>query len=161
MNPCTNCKTLSRSGTVARCYRSDKVSQWNCAHKIFAAPLWRMRQSGVWRIHLFWRNSFMPGTSCFALSRCYRQRFRSGTPATGIWAVWNNKRDPIFITHLEKCSKANKNCIKLTLFLAFLFEISRQYWYIIPNGMWWHPPSLKAMEDKLISGILQWKSLIW
>ena len=44
----------------------------------------RRRQSGVWRIHLFCRNSFLPGTSCFALSRCNRQRFRSGTPATGI-----------------------------------------------------------------------------
>ena len=44
----------------------------------------RRRQSGVWRIHLFCRNSFLSGTSCFALSRCSRQRFRSGTPATGI-----------------------------------------------------------------------------
>ena len=60
-----------------------------------------------------------------AFQRCNRQRFRSETPATGIWTIWNNKRDSIFITHLEKWSKVNKNCIKLTLFLAFLFEISR------------------------------------
>ena len=81
---------------------SDKVSQRNYSNKIFAAPLWRRRQFGVWRIHLFCRNSFLPETSCFALSRCNRQRFRSGTPATGIWTVWNNKTDSILMTHHEK-----------------------------------------------------------
>ena len=77
------------------------LPSWRRLAMTVPAPLWRRRQSGVWRIHLFCRNSFLPGTSCFALSRCHRQRLRSGTPATGIWAIWNNKRDSILMTHLE------------------------------------------------------------